>query len=341
MISGSERVLLIGASGQLGCALERKFSAGTLVSASNQHARPGDLVLDLGDFKATDAVLRSVRPDVILVAGAMCHLDRCVREPELCNRINTLGPGHVAQYASQNNARVVFFSTDHVFDGVKNSYIESDSVNPLNVYSRSKARAEELLQKIVPQSHLIIRTGWVYGPDTQRRNFILRLIDQLSDGKTVSVPSDQWGSPTYTEDLAETTHYLLSHNAVGVFHATGPDLCDRASLAGKVCDEFSLDRNLVIPRATKETPQVAERSLRVLLDCGKLRKFGAPKFRHISDGIQALRASLELNADHKQLPFGVAAPKQHGGRRASYQKEHRDSVEVQSNRINANRGVSE
>ena len=69
-------------------------------------------------------------------------------------------------------------------------------------------------------------------------------------------------------------------------------------------------------------------------------KVGA-KFRHISDGIQALRASLELNADHKQLPFGVAAPKQHGGRMASYQKEHRDSVEVQSNRINANRGVSE
>ena len=341
MISGSERVLLIGASGQLGCALERKFSAGTLVSASNQHARPGDLVLDLGDFKATDAVLRSVRPDVILVAGAMCHLDRCVKEPELCNRINTLGPGRVAQYASENNARVVFFSTDHVFDGVKNSYIESDSVNPLNVYSRSKARAEELLQKVLPQSHLIIRTGWVYGPDTQRRNFILRLIDQLSEGKTVSVPSDQWGSPTYTDDLAETTHYLLSHNAVGIFHATGPDLCDRASLAGKVCDEFSLDRNLVIARATNEMPQIAERSLRVLLDCGKLREFGAPKFRHISEGIQALRSSLGLTVDGKQSPARGMAPHKSDGRTTSYQKEQREGVEVQSSRMNTDRGTSE
>ena len=341
MISGSERVLLIGASGQLGCALERKFSTGTLVSASNQHTRSGDLSIDLGDFEATEAVLRSVRPDVILVAGAMCHLERCVKEPELCNRINTLGPGRVAQYASENNARVVFFSTDHVFDGVKNSYVESDSVNPLNVYSRSKARAEELLQKVLPQSHLIIRTGWVYGPDIQRRNFILRLIDQLSDGKEVSVPSDQWGSPTYTDDLAETTHYLLSHNAVGVFHATGPDLCDRVSLARKVCDEFSLDQNLVISRATKETPQIAERSLRVLLDCGKLREFGAPKFRHISDGIQALRASLELTVDRTKLPPKVVVPPKSGERTTSYQKEPRDSAEVQSSRINTNRGASE
>jgi len=334
-------VLLIGASGQLGCALERKFSMGTLISASNQHARPGDLTVDLGDFEATEAVLHSVRPDVILVAGAMCHLDRCVKEPELCNRINTLGPGRVAQYASENNARVVFFSTDHVFDGVKNSYIESDSVNPLNVYSRSKARAEELLQKVLPQSHLIIRTGWVYGPDTQRRNFILRLIDQLSEGKTVSVPSDQWGSPTYTDDLAETTHYLLSHNAVGIFHATGPDLCDRASLAGKVCDEFSLDRNLVIARATNEMPQIAERSLRVLLDCGKLREFGAPKFRHISEGIQALRSSLRLTADGKQSPARALAPHKSDGRTTSYQKEQREGVEVQSSRINTSRGASE
>ena len=341
MMSRSERVLLIGASGQLGCALERKFSMGTLVSASHQHARPGDLTVDLGDFEATEAVLHSVRPDVILVAGAMCHLDRCVKEPELCNRINTLGPGRVAQYASENDARVVFFSTDHVFDGIKNSYIESDSVNPLNVYSRSKARAEELLQKILPQSHLIIRTGWVYGPDTQRRNFILRLIDQLSDGKTVSVPSDQWGSPTYTEDLAETTHYLLSQNAVGIFHATGPDLCNRASLANKVCDEFSFDRNLVIARTTNEMPQIAERSLRVLLDCGKLREFGAPKFRHISDGIQALRASLEVTVDRKQLASRVVTPHKSGGRTTSYQKEQRDSVEIQSSRTNTNRGVSE
>tara|TARA_B100000029_G_scaffold510731_1_gene602911 strand:+ start:3299 stop:4324 length:1026 start_codon:yes stop_codon:yes gene_type:complete len=341
MISGPERVLLIGASGQLGCALERKFSAGTLVSASNQHGRPGDLTVDLADFEATDAVLRSVRPDVILVAGAMCHLDRCVREPELCNRINTLGPGRVAQYASENNARVVFFSTDHVFDGTKNSYVESDSVNPLNVYSRSKARTEELLQEILPQSHLIIRTGWVYGPDIQRRNFILRLIDQLSEGKTVSVPSDQWGSPTYTDDLAEATHYLLSRNAVGIFHATGPDLCDRASLANKVCREFNLDRNLVIARATDEMPQIAERSLRVLLDCSRLRGLGAPTFRSISDGIQGLKASLRLIVNRNERRSSVGDPHQSGERTTRYQQERHDSVPAQGSRINTNRGASE
>ena len=293
MMSALGRVLLIGASGQLGHALEKKFSNGSLTTASYRHVRTGDLKVDLGDFETMELVLRDTRPDVILIAGAMCHLDRCVREPELCARINTLGPGRIASYASEHNARVVFFSTDHVFDGAKTSYTESDSVNPLNVYSRSKARAEELLRETLPNAHLIVRTGWVYGPDVQRRNFILGLIDRLSAGQEVTVPSDQWGSPTYTEDLAEATRYLLTRGAFGTFHATGPELCDRATLAFKICEEFGLERTLLVAKPTNEMPQTARRSLRVSLDCSKLYGLGVPAFRHIQDGFQSLRAFLD------------------------------------------------
>lgn len=292
-MSALGRVLLIGASGQLGHALEKRFSTSSLTTASYRHVRTRDLKVDLGDFETMELVLRDIRPDVILIAGAMCHLDRCVREPELCDRINTLGPGRIASYASEHNARVVFFSTDHVFDGAKTSYTESDSVNPLNVYSRSKARAEELLRETLPQAHLIVRTGWVYGPDMQRRNFILGLIDRLSAGQEVIVPSDQWGSPTYTEDLAEATHYLLSRGAFGTFHATGPELCDRATLAFRVCAEFGLESTLLVAKSTDEIPQTARRSLRVSLDCSKLYGLGVPAFRHIEDGFQSLRASLD------------------------------------------------
>ena len=155
------------------------------------------------------------------------------------------------------------------------------------------------------------------------------------------MPFDQLGSPTYTEDLAETTHHLLSHGAVGTFHATGPELCDRASLANKVCDEFNLDRNLVIARATNEMPQISARSLRVLLDCRKLREFGAPKFRHISDGIRALRASSELAINEHQLPSTVVPPHESDERTTGNQKEPHEMLEGQSDRTNNSRGVSE
>jgi dTDP-4-dehydrorhamnose reductase len=239
---------------------------------------------------AVTSLLRSQRPDVVLVAGAMCHVDLCEQKPDLCRRINVDGPAAVAEYAREAGTRVVFFSTDHVFDGTRPSYVESDEVHPLSVYASSKMEAENAIRATIPTQHLIIRTGWVYGPDSQRRNFILRLIDRLRQRETVDVPEDQWGCPTYTDDLAAAARFLVDKNTVGTFHAVGPDLIDRASLARRVCDRFDLDGSLLTPRPTSALGQAARRSLRVLLDCHKLTQTGAPGFRGIAAGLDALAA---------------------------------------------------
>ena len=284
-------VVLLGGSGQLGVALGAAFAEGhALVATAHDHPQPGQITLDLGDSEQTRALLQTQRPNIVLVAGAMCHVDRCEQEPDLCRRINVEGPAAVADYARRHGARLVFFSTDHVFDGFQSSYRESDGVHPLSVYARSKREAEDAIREIVPTQHLIVRTGWVYGPDPQRRNFILRLIDRLRQGETVDVPSDQWGCPTYTDDLARAVRFLVDEGAVGTFHATGPDLIDRASLARRVCDRFNLDADRVMPRPTAALGQAARRSLRVLLDCGKLRQAGAPGFRGINAGLDVLAA---------------------------------------------------
>jgi dTDP-4-dehydrorhamnose reductase len=294
-VTGSfTRTLLIGASGQLGLALAARFSTGTLIAASHRHLQAGDWPIDLGDAFATTAALAAARPDVILLAGAMCNVDLCETESETCERINTIGPSIVADYARTHDAHVVFFSTDHVFDGDKASYIETDAVNPLNVYARSKVRAEETLRERLPDRHLIIRTGWVYGPDWQRRNFVLRLIDRLGRGERVSVPRDQWGSPTYTDDIAAATRYLVDRGVTGTFHATGPDLIDRASLAAMICQRFGLEGRLVVAQTTPELAQSARRPLRVQLDCRKLQNVGAPAFRGVAAGLVALAAWSEL-----------------------------------------------
>jgi dTDP-4-dehydrorhamnose reductase len=284
------RTLLIGRSGQLGRALAERFADRSLVAASHRHARPGEIQVDLGDADATRAVLDDVRPDLVLVAGAMCNVDQCELEPGVCDRINTRGPAVVAEYAHRHDARVVFFSTDHVFDGARPSYVEEDAVNPLNTYARSKVRAEEALRESLPDRHLIVRTGWVYGPDDERRNFVLRLVDRLSAGATIPVPSDQLGSPSYTEDIAAAARHLVDRDLAGTFHATGPDFVDRAALALEVCDRFGLDASALTPTPTGALGQAARRPLRVRLDCRKLASAGVPAFRGIGDGLRALAA---------------------------------------------------
>ena len=285
------RTLLIGASGQLGRALAARFAGPSLIAASHRHARDGERRVDLGDADGTRSLLGEVRPDLILVAGAMCNVDQCELEPDLCERINTRGPAVVAEYARAQGARVVFFSTDHVFGGGATAYVEDDAVSPLNVYARSKARAEEALRELAPDRHLIVRTGWIYGPDYERRNFVLRLIDRMRAGDTaIAVPSDQWGSPSYTDDIASAAGYLVNSGATGTFHATGPDFVDRAALAAAICDRFALEKRALQPRPTEALGQAARRSLRVRLDCRKLASTGAPSFRGIDEGLRALAA---------------------------------------------------
>jgi dTDP-4-dehydrorhamnose reductase len=284
------RVLIIGASGQLGTALASAFADHDVLSTAHEHLQPGQIALDLEDAGATRAVLDRARPDVVLLAGAMCHVDRCEREPAQCRRINVDGPAMVARHLHQHGGRIVFFSTDAVFDGRHSSYRENDPTNPLNVYARSKLDAEVEVRAAAPDRHLIFRTGWVYGPDPQRRNFVLRLIDRIGQGERVEVASDQWGSPTFTEDLAVAVRFLVDRAETGTFHATGPELIDRVSLARMACRRFGMDAGRVIARPTSALGQAAVRPLRVLLDCSKLRAAGVPPFRRVAAGLEALGA---------------------------------------------------
>ncbi|MBI3333605.1 MAG: SDR family oxidoreductase, partial [Candidatus Omnitrophica bacterium] len=185
-------------------------------------------------------------------------------------------------------AWVVYYSTDHLFDGTRESYAESDEPHPLNLYAESKRAGEEAIRGILPQRHLILRTAWLYGPDAMRRNFVLRLVDQLRAGHAADVPEDQWGSPTQSEDLAAASLFLIERGLWGTFHAAGPDWISRASLALKICATFGLDPTRLRPVPTSSLGQAARRPLRIRLDCRKLKETGCPEFREIEAGLGEL-----------------------------------------------------
>lgn len=283
------RTLIIGASGQLGSALSRVFSLSHgVIETVHRDPGPGQRTLDLGDRAALLEALRETKPDVVLVAGAFCHVDLCETEREACWRVNVGGTEAVADYAREGACRVVYYSTDQVFDGTRETFRETDPINPLNVYAQSKAAGEAVLRELLPDRHLVLRTAWLYGPDLARKNFALRLAQRIGAGEDVPIPADQWGTPTYTEDVAEATRFLIARGFGGTFHAVGPELIDRVQLAHKVCARFGLDPRHLVPRPTRELGQAALRPQRVRLDCSKLRGAGGHPFRCIDEGLAAL-----------------------------------------------------
>ena len=288
-----KKVLLLGAGGQLGQALAEEFrSAYVSVEAVHRSPHSGQLTVELADPRGTLELLGRVRPDWILIAAAFCNVDLCETEREKCRRVNALGPRTVAEWARENGARAVYYSTDHIFDGTAPAYSEEDPASPLSVYASAKVEGEAAVRELLPEGHLILRTSGLYGPETARKNFVIRLVDQLRAGKTVHVPSDQWGSPTYNQDLARVTRFLLEKGARGTYHTVGPDFLPRIELARKICSAFGLDERRLVPVETSLLRQTARRPLRVRLKRERLEATGAPPMRTVAAGLKALMPAL-------------------------------------------------
>lgn len=284
-------VLILGAGGQLGRALVEEFGPHhPVVETVHRSPQPGQRRVELADPLACSELLDQVQPEWILIAAAFCNVDLCETQQDLCRRVNALAPEILSRWASAHNAVVVYYSTDHVFDGTESLYAEDDPPHPLSVYASTKVEGEMAVRRILPDRHLILRTSGLYGPDPARKNFVIRLIDRLRTGETVPVASDQWGSPTATMDLALVTRFLLEKKSRGTFHATGPDFIARIDLARQVCRTFGLPEQRLIPRETAELRQAARRPLRVRLSRERLATTGAPALRSVTMGLEALRA---------------------------------------------------
>jgi dTDP-4-dehydrorhamnose reductase len=210
------RVTIFGASGLLGKALMQEWSGDALTGLSSQDT-------DIRDPKRVQRVVRETRPEWIVLAAAYTDVDGCEGNPELAFAVNCDGAVNVAAAATQVGARLLFLSSDYVFDGKKTTPYETrDARNPKSVYGRTKAEAEVKLFDLMPEC-CIVRTSWLFGlggkcfPDT-----ILKL---AANRPALDVVNDQRGCPTYAVDLARAIIQLCRKNASGVVHATNAGDC--------------------------------------------------------------------------------------------------------------------
>ncbi len=206
-MSGLGRILILGATGQLGRELQRSFAgAGEIVYPGRERA-------DMASPEQVRELVRSIAPDLILNAAAYTAVDRAETERELAMAINAGAPQALAEEAARRNALLVHYSTDYVFDGARQGpWVETDEPNPLNVYGASKLAGEAAISAVGGR-HLIFRTSWVYGP--HGKNFMLTMLRLGRERDLLRVVDDQIGAPTTSIELARATRAVVDSVLTG------------------------------------------------------------------------------------------------------------------------------
>lgn len=289
------KVLVVGASGFLGSYLMESFQKrGCLTSGTYfQHPVRGLKPLDIRHLSDTEALIRNESPDIVCLCAASPNVDYCEEHPEETSRINVDGTAHTAAAAKKCGAKLVYFSSDYVFDGINGPYRETDTPNPVSEYGLQKLRSEEIVLGHSTQN-LILRVTVLYGWEAQRKNFFERLLSTLQSGREIRVPNDQIGSPTLVPNLAEITAELVLSGASGIYHLAGPGCIDRYHFALEAAKIFNLDTSRIIPVTTLELKQKARRPLNAGLLIEKItREISIPPLG-IHDGLTYLKTHRKV-----------------------------------------------
>ena len=271
----------------LGGAVTSRFAATHDVCA---HTRAD---ADLGDL---DAVLRwfeARAPQLIVHCAAWTDVDGCEGDPDRAWRDNATATRHVALAAAATGAALVHVSTDYVFDGEKPlPYREDDARAPLGVYGRTKAAAEEHVERHAPRAW-IARTSWLFGPGG--RNFVRTIAGLLAERDEIRVVDDQRGAPTYTHDLALGLHALACGAPFGTYHVTNDGHCTWFEFATAIAARLR-SRARVVPCSTAEFPRPARRPRNSVLDAAASHARGLPALRRWEAALDDYLAILAAEA---------------------------------------------
>ncbi len=258
------KILILGATGLLGKPLLREWHGDEVIGLGSRD-------VDIRDEARVREVVRNARPDWIILAAAYTDVDGCESHQDLAFAVNRDGAVNVARAAQSANTKVLFVSSDYVFDGTKTSPYEiGDERNPRSIYGRTKAEAELELLRILPDC-CIARTSWLYGiggkcfPDT-----ILKL---AASRPAIDVVNDQRGCPTYTVDLARAMIALCRKNASGIVHVTNAGDCTWFEFAQEIVKNAGLTTD-VRPVSSQQMARPAPRPAYSVLSATSLGQYG-------------------------------------------------------------------
>lgn len=285
------KVLVIGASGQVGGAIMRLSPIDWDITGTYRgKQKPGLIHTDVSSRDEVFQVFEKVRPDVVILSAAFTNVDLCETDRERADAVNVRGPQNVSDACLRYAAKMVYISTDYVFDGENGPYREDDAPNPTGYYAWTKLEGERIT--VLTPEYLIIRTTGVYSTDSDSLNFVMQVINKVKEGEMMRVPNDQYGSPTLADNLAETIIALIRLGKTGVYNVAGPDVMDRYSFALLIVRVFGLNKDMIQPIDTPSLGQKARRPLKAGLIVEKVERETGIKMVGAREGLIFVKERL-------------------------------------------------
>lgn len=276
------KVLVTGVTGQLGYDVARELEKRHI-----EYKGTGSREMDISDAEAVKRVITAYHPDAIIHCAAYTAVDKAEDDYGRAMDVNAKGTLAIAKAAKEIDAKMLYISTDYVFNGHGTEPFTVDAATaPLNVYGLTKLFGEEAVQMELSK-YFIVRISWVFGKNGN--NFIKTMLRLGQTHEELTVVSDQWGSPTYTADLAPLLCDMINTDAYGIYHATNEGITNWAEFAAYIMEQTHLPCK-VRPIPSSDYPTKAVRPLNSRLDKSSLDKAG---FSKLPDWKDALRRYLK------------------------------------------------
>jgi len=239
--------------------------------------------LDICDLKEVIRTIDDCKPDMVINCAGYTDVDKCETDIDNAYKVNSIGSKNLAITSNKHNIPLLYIGSDYIFDGEANKpYIEGDIVNPLNVYGKSKLFGEENIKNLT-NKFFIIRTQWLYGKHGE--NFVETMLSLAKKNGVLNVVNDQFGSPTYTKDLANVICEIIKTSSYGTYHVTNSGICSWYEFAKCIMKTAKIEIE-VKPCTSEEFPRLAKRPKYSPLENLNLRLSNFKTLRHYEDALK-------------------------------------------------------
>lgn len=293
-----EKLMIVGGSGLLGGHLI-KYSKDEFEVIATFKDHPFEVEgcksihLDVTDRDKIENTIIKESPDIIILTSAQRNVDYCERNQEEANRINVEGTRNMAMASKKIGAKLIYLSTDMVFDGTKERYHENDATDPVNHYGMTKLKGEKEVAKAL-DDFAIARVSVLYDWNLFEHtfNFVTWVYEELKKGKPLELFSDQYRNATYIKNACEALLSICKKDEKGIFHVVGKNCVSRQYIGKKVAETFGLDDGLITTSTSDDFDWLAKRPKKCCLNVDKMEKTLGVKSMSIEEGLAAMKAEI-------------------------------------------------
>ncbi|HBA48161.1 MAG TPA: dTDP-4-dehydrorhamnose reductase [Lachnospiraceae bacterium] len=279
------KILVTGVKGQLGHDVVNELTKRGIESVGVDIEE-----MDITDPVSVDRVIKEAAPDAVIHCAAYTAVDAAEENEELCRKVNAEGPQNIANVCKELDIKMIQISTDYVFGGEGTHFWKpEDACDPQSVYGRTKYEGELAVRNTL-EKYFIVRIAWVFG--INGKNFVKTMLNLAKTHDTIRVVNDQFGSPTYTYDLARLLADMVVTDKYGIYHATNEGTCSWYEFACAIFREAGVNVN-VVPVTTAEYGAKAKRPANSRMDNNKLTENGFEKLPAWQDALARYVALLK------------------------------------------------